>query len=788
MRPLLVSFLLIVLLTSLSGQTPNNANQTPGLAGVEKIQFKACPLDLKNVRLLPGMMKDLLDRNKNYLLSLSADRLVHNFRVNAGLPSHAVPLGGWESPGSELRGHFTGHYLSACALMYSATGDERLKKKGTEVVDALAQCQQALGASGYLSAFPEEFFDRVESGKWVWAPYYTLHKIMAGLLDMYVQCGDRQALNVLTRMAGWVKTRTDKLDKEQVQEMLKIEFGGMAEVLANLSGVTGNPAYLSLASRFEKRSFLDPLMEDRDVLKGLHVNTHIPQVIAAAREYELTGTQSYNDIATYFWNEVVDARTYATGGTSNYEYWREDPYHLSNQLSQESHENCCTYNMLKLTDHLFSWSPDGRLMDYYERALFSAILPTQHPQVGGAIMYYVPLKSGLFKMFGIPDSSYFCCNGSGIESFSKLGSSIYYQSDRGIYVNLFVASEAQWIDKGVTVRQETQFPEQEGTKLVLKLKSPSEFSLFIRIPSWTQNKSVVKLNGRIMSDAPVQYGYLEIHRRWKSGDKMELELPMSLTVSRFPDDSTVGAILYGPIVLAGALGHEAMTKEMQSGLGFPDVDRMVSKGAAIPVPSLVEASPDVKNWIRPVKGKPLTFRTSGAGRPGDVTLIPFYKMFGQRYALYWNIYTPSQWQSLLESRPKLPNGELDRVLVADRQSDRDHNFQAWRFENGERKGRKWVKSPLWFRYDLDVDEHKLNTLKCTYWAGEKDSEFDILIDGEMMAAERIAASKEGAFVEKPYSIAGDLISGKRRVAVMFRGKEKKPTAELYECAIVESGK
>ena len=783
MRSLLVSCLLFAFCSILVGQDLASKANGRLPAGPEKIQFKARQIDLKQVRLLPGPMKDLLDRNKNYLLSLSVDRLVHNFRVNAGLPSSAVPLGGWETPNCELRGHFTGHYMSACALMYAATGDERLKKKGTEVVDALAKCQQAHGTSGYLSAFPEELFDRIETGKWAWAPYYTLHKIMAGLFDMYTMCDDRQALEVLTRMAMWVKVRTDRLDKEQMQAMLKVEFGGMAEVLANLSGATGNPAYLSLASRFEKRSFLDPLKEDRDVLKGLHVNTHIPQVIGAARAYELTGSQTYNDIATYFWNEVVDARTYATGGTSNYEYWREDPYHLSNQLSQESHENCCTYNMLKLTDHLFSWSADGRLMDYYERALFGAILPTQHPEVGGAIMYFVPLKSGLFKMFGIPDSSYFCCNGSGIESFSKLGSSIYSKSDRGIYVNLFVASEVRLAEKGAVVRQETRFPEQEGTKLVMKLQSPSEFSLFIRIPAWVHGKQEVRLNGKVQKNLQSEFGYVELRREWKNGDVVELQLPMSLSISRFPDDPTVGAITYGPIVLAGALGNELMTKEMQAGLGLPDVERMVSQGAAIPVPSFVVSSPDLQTWIKPVKGKPLTFRTNGAGNPHDVTLMPFYRMFGQRYALYWNIYTPLQWKAVQESRPKLSAGELDRVLVADQQSDRDHNFQAWKYENGERKGRKWVKSPLWLRYDLSIDASKTDVLSCSYWSGDKESAFDILVDGKKMAEEKIEASKNPGFIEKTYVIPRELLSGKKRVAVQFRAKDNKPTAELYDCAI-----
>jgi len=245
----------------------------------------------------------------------------------------------------------------------------------------------------------------------------------------------------------------------------------------------------------------------------------------------------------------------------------------------------------------------------------------------------------------------------------------------------------------------------------------------------------------------------------------------------------VGAILYGPVVLAGALGNEAMTKEMQSGLGLPDVDRMVSQGAAIPVPSLVVPNPDPNTWIKPVKGKPLTFQTVGTGKPKDVTLIPFYRAFGQRYAVYWNIYTQPEWQALQDSRPRLAPGVLDRVLVGDQQSDRDHNFQAWRIERGQRNGRNWVKSPLSFRYDVSVDPEKANVLACVFGGGGKESSFDILVDGVKIATQTIGASKENEFVEKKYDIPRGLVSGKQRVAITFRARDNKPTAELYDCVV-----
>jgi hypothetical protein len=750
-----------------------------------KVPIIARQFDLHDVRLLAGPLKDNLERNRKYLLSLDVDRLVHNFRVNAALPSKAEPLGGWEAPNCELRGHFTGHYLSACALMFASTGDVRVKEKGNQVVEALAGCQRALGSSGYLSAYPEEFIERVENGRRVWAPYYTLHKIMAGLLDMYVLCENRQALEVVKGMAAWTKKRIDKLDEKRMQDMLKVEFGGMAEVLANLYSVTGDSVHLALARRFEKRSFLDPLAERKDQLQGLHANTHIPQVIGAAREYELTGETRYFEMASFFWNEIVDARSYATGGTSNYEYWRDEPYKLADELSQESHENCCTYNMLRLTEHLFSWSPKARLFDYYERALFNGILPTHHPTVGGAIMYYVPMKSGLFKMFGVPDSSYFCCNGSGIESFAKLGSNIYYKGDNLVYVNLFIASEVKWPEKGATIIQETKFPEQEGSSISLRMKKPTEFTLKLRIPSWAVKTASAKVNGKPIPMDIGSDGYLELVKLWRQGDNVQLSFPMKLSLSRFSNDPSVGAVLYGPIVLAGELGTVAMTKEMESGLGWADVDRMVSQGAAIETPALVTPNADPNLWIKPVKGKPLTFKTMNVGQPNEVMLIPFYRMSGQRYAVYWNIYAPYEWKSMQDARPVQLPGVMDKVIVGDHRSNREHNFQAYRFQSGEWMGKKWIKSPLSFRYDVNVDASQVCTLKCTYRGGDKECLFDILVDGVLLTKQTSTGGKDAEFIDAKYPIPEELIHGKKRVSVMFRARGGKPTAELYGCEIVE---
>jgi hypothetical protein len=441
--------------------------------------------------------------------------------------------------------------------------------------------------------------------------------------------------------------------------------------------------------------------------------------------------------------------------------------------------------MLRLTEHLFSWSPNARFFDYYERALFNGILPTYHETVGGAIMYFVPMKSGLFKMFGVPDSSYFCCNGSGIESFAKLGSNIYYKEENTVYVNLFIASEVTWPEKGVTIIQQTKFPEQEGSNLSFRIMKPTEFTLKLRMPSWAGKISYVRVNGKLMTVYIGSDGYLKLGRIWRQGDLVQISLPMKLSLSRFSNDPSVGAVLYGPIVLAGNLGTESMSEEMEDGLGWAEVDRMVSQGAAIEPPALVVPNADPNLWIKPVKGKSLTFRTVKVGRPNDVTLIPFFKLFGQRYAIYWNIYAPYEWKVMQEARPAQLPGIVDKVIVGDHRSDRKHNFQAYRYQSGERMGQKWVKSTLSFRYDLDVDASKGCTLQCTYAGGDKECAFDILVDGLLLAQQSSTGGKDGEFVDARYRIPEELIRGKKKVSVMFRARGGKPTTELFGCEIVD---
>jgi DUF1680 family protein len=518
------------------------------------VPLQVYAFDLRDVRLLDGPFLHAQELNRRYLLSLDPDRLLHTFRQNAGLPSSAAPLGGWEAPDGELRGHFAGHYLTACALMFASTGDQAVKARAEAVVRGMAECQ-AKFPSGYLSAYPEEFFDRVESGRRVWAPYYTLHKIYAGLLDMYVYCDSTLALDVCKRMADWVIARNDRLSDEQMQRMLDMEHGGMNEVLADLYGLTGEAKYLKIAQRFNHMAVIEPAQQQQDRLTGLHANTQVPKFVGAARQYELTGDTKLQTAAKFFWDTVVNERSYVIGGHSDGEHFSPKE-RLSQALGPATTETCNTYNMLKLTRHLFCGDPRPEYADYYERALYNHILASQHPETG-MMCYYVPLRSGSAKGgrgygYNSPLDSFWCCTGTGIENHAKYGDSIYFHDGADtLLVNLFIASELRIPETGITVRQETRFPEEDTTRLHLTCDAPREGALKIRHPAWAVSGVTVTVNGVPQDIASQPGSYITLRRQWNSGDRVEVKLPFNIHTEGFRDNPDRFAFLSGPLVLCG---------------------------------------------------------------------------------------------------------------------------------------------------------------------------------------------------------------------------------------------
>jgi DUF1680 family protein len=597
------------------------------------------PFPLSAVRLAPGIFSEQAEINARYLDSLVVDRLLHSFRLTAGISSTATPYKGWEEPTCQLRGHFNGgHYLSAAALAFATSGNEVLRKKGDEIVAGLAQCQKK-NRDGYLSAYPPGLFEDLAQGKQVWAPFYTYHKIMAGLLDMYLLAGNKDALDVCEGMARWAGDfwGVGAISAEQRQHILRTEYGGMNEVLVNLAAVTKKERYLDAAHFFEQPGFLDPLAERRDELQGLHANTHVPKIIGAARMYEVTGDRRYRQIAEYFLEEVLSARNYVIGNTSLDEFWKTSPGQLKGALGWKNAECCVAYNLMKLDRLVFGWTANPRWMDEYERSLFNCRLGTQNAD--GLKQYFFPLAAGYWRAYNSPEESFWCCTGSGAEEFAKFTDTIFFRRGSDVFVNQFIASTLDWKEEGLQIDQVTQFPREPGTTLKIKTTRPASRTIHVRIPGWTADAPVVKINNQTLEAVADPGSYLAIRRVWRDGDTVSIGLPMELRQEALPGDDSVAAVLYGPLVLAADMGA-----------GPADgPDRVIHSGetspAKIPSPDPLPkavAAPDSKpdQWIQTESKSELRFKTVGDG--AKQALMPMYRIRDQRYSVYWQIEKPKE--------------------------------------------------------------------------------------------------------------------------------------------------
>ena len=598
--------------------------------GPETVDFRVLPFDLNSVQLLDGRFKHATELNRQILLNYEPDRFLATFRMEAGLEPRAEHYHGWEDyPRRNLNGHSLGHYMSALAMMYRTTGEQEFLERLSYIVDELEICQQADG-DGYIGALPGAktvFAEEVAAGEirsagfdlnGYWAPFYIMHKILAGLIDARLLCDNEKALDIALNFADWISGIVEPLSDEQLQEMLHCEHGGINESFAELYAITGEEKYLETAGLFYHKAILDSLASGVDVLPGKHGNTQIPKLIGLARLYELTGDEQYRETAEFFWDRVVHNHSYVTGGHGFREYFGE-PDKLNDRLGEETSETCNVYNMLKLSRHLFKWEASAEVADFYERALFNHIHSSQHPETGHVI-YNLSLAMGEAKTYQEP--GYFtCCVGTGMENHAKYARNIYFHNDKELYISQYIASELNWEEKKLEMVMETAYPDEQGAVISFKNKEAVEMIILVRYPSWAEQGIDIKVNGRNKKVRQEAGSFVPIRGRWKSGDRIEISIPFTLRTEAMPDNPGRLAIMYGPVVLAGDLG--------------PEDDTLANDSLYVPV--LVKGNTPPAEWLMPFENEANAFMMYKAAEPRDVRLIPFYDMHNRRYTVYWDL-------------------------------------------------------------------------------------------------------------------------------------------------------
>jgi DUF1680 family protein len=718
--------------------------------------------------------------NQRYLLSLDADRLLHNFRVGAGLPPRAEVYGGWEN--DTIAGHTLGHYLSALALTHVQTGDAEPRKRADYIVEELALVQKTRG-DGYVAGLKrkrkdgtvvdgQEIFTEIMRGEIVsggfdlngaWSPLYTIHKLFAGLLDVHHLCGNQTALAVATGLGGYFETVFAALDDEKLQTVLACEYGGLNESFAELYARTGDKRWLAVAERLYDNRVLDPLVHQQDPLANLHANTQIPKLIGLARIHELSHKPEPATAARYFWERVTGHHSYVIGGNADREYFFA-PDSISKHVTEQTCEHCNSYNMLKLTRHLFAWQPSGRLFDYYERTHLNHVMAQQHPQTG-MFTYMMPLMSGAAREFSEPTNSFWCCVGTGMESHSKHGDSIFWEGDDTLFVNLYIPAQARWQTRAAALKLQTRYPfEGQATLSLNELAKPGRFSIALRVPAWASS-SAVTVNGK--STAVVQEsGYAIVTRRWRKGDTIAISLPLQLRIEQTADDPNTIAVLRGPMVMAADLGP-----------GASDLTAIA--------PALVGT--DVLAAFKPTADSSAAYDVpQGSARPNALHFVPFYQQYDRRSAVYFKRFTEESWKSeeatFLSEQARqrdLAARSVDVMHLGEMQPERDHHLASeisypvsYRGLNG-----RDARSGGFFEFDIKVKPGVI--LQATYWGDERPRDFDILIDGQVLARQHLDADKPGEFFDVEYAIPEAMIRGKSSVRVRFQPPAKNTAGPVF---------
>ncbi len=736
---------------------------------VEPLENALKDFPMSDVELRNSYEQNAFNLEVRYLKKLDADKLLKGFCDIAGVESEATKYGGWET--SSIQGHTLGHYLTAVSQAYATSGDAELKDIANYIVSVLAKCQYK--DSGYLAAIPEDHYTRIEQGNTsgTWVPWYTMHKIMSGLIGAYEFTGNPQALEVASKLGDWVYSRTSKWDEDMQRTVLNVEYGGMNDCMYQLYSHTKCENHLSAAHSFDEMTLFESLYNGEDILNGKHANTTIPKILGALNRYIVLSKSEeyYLKVAENFWDIVINNHTYITGGNSEWEHFGE-PNILDIERTNCNCETCNTYNMLKLTRELFKITGNRKYADYYENTFINAILSSQNPETG-MTTYFQPMATGFFKVYSSETEHFWCCTGSGMENFSKLNDSIYYKDENSIYVIRYTSSKVTWAEKGITLTQNENLPDVK-----LTVGGSAEADIVLRVPDWCAEKPTVKINGMVC-DVKADEGFIRLFGEWQDGDVIEYTVPMGIEVHDLQDNENAVAFKYGPRVLSANLGN----KEMQTS----------TTGVNVTVPLLDSSISDIitvkngtiENWLRNIDDNlvrqegTLNFTLRGTDR--ELTFSPHYMQHQNRYGIYFK---------LADADTEVKENEADKYTVIDSfpvgndQYEFSHGLKADLSNSGNHMGLIFRDAAPggFFCYDMAVDNTVTNYLCVKYFSGDVGRSFRILVDGELLEDVVIENVNPGGFYDVYYKIPDELVGDKEKITVTFESNTDSYAGGIFD--------
>ena len=721
---------------------------------------------MKNVTLLDSYELNAFKKEVDYLKSLDANRLMRGFGDISGRKINAQKYGGWET--SAIQGHTLGHYLTAVSQAFASSGDKELKEITDYMISVLGGCQLK---NGYLHAIPESHFDQIEKGNTsgTWVPWYSMHKILAGLIDVYTFTGNKDALKIASKLGDWVYSHTSKWTEVTQKTVLNVEYGGMNDCLYNLYKYTKSENHLSAAHSFDEMTLFQPLFDGKDILNGKHANTTIPKIIGALNRYTVTGEEYYLQVACNFWEMVIQNHTYITGGNSEWEHFGE-PKVLDAERTNCNCETCNTYNMLKLTRTLFKITGEKKYSDYYESTFINAILSSQNPTTG-MTTYFQPMATGFFKVYSSPTDHFWCCTGSGMENFSKLSDSIYFHDENSIFINRYTSSSVVWEEKGLTITQNADLP-----TVTFTINGSADAKIVLRVPDWCEKKPTLKINGD-KKNVKVKNGFITLDENWTDGDKIEYEMNMKVVAHPLPDNENTVAFKYGPWVLSANMGNRDMNTSTTG------VDVTIPLWDATTSDILVVEKGTVKKWLRNLEENlvksddGLEFTLKGTNQ--NLVFSPHYKQHTNRYGIYF---------TLADSKTKLPENQDDKYVVIDSlpvgndQYEFSHNLKSENSTSGNYKGLMFrdATSEGWFSYDMTVDNTATNYLKVKYYSGDVGRKFKIFVDDMLLADVTLQNPNPNNFYDVYYEIPQDMIGEKSVITVKFKAEKDSFAGGIFD--------